>query len=116
MPTDQTITVGDVTSLSGDTWVVVHMTPPNWSAYPDTGDTFSSNDYTAIAMVDSDPSDLFYYTNNVDSSWVDGGVVIALADSVRDGARSLSVGDIVINQDMQAWMVAPIGWYSVTIA
>jgi hypothetical protein len=63
--------------------------------------------YTQVATVDAETlDDVFERTNHIDQPWETNPGVTLLGGR----ARSTSVGDVVVDQDGQAWLCASAGW------
>ena len=66
--------------------------------------------YVHVADVATDKPDVaFHLTNNIDNGWHVNSRVTPVGAAVS-GARSTSVGDVVVTPNGERWLCAPFGW------
>ena len=76
---------------------------------------FACGEYEQVAEVDTDDKETaFRLTNHIDSPWNDNEYVqnetVKPIGSAKDRARSTSVGDLMIDDDGDMWIVSPVGF------
>jgi hypothetical protein len=71
---------------------------------------WEAGDYTHVADVYCESKEHAYrQTNHIESDWQDNSDVIA-TDAARDGAKSTSVGDVLVMENGDRYVVASFGF------
>lgn len=79
-----------------------------------TEDRVWPDDFDVIATVQSEDPDIVYEaTNTIDHPWWDNEIATCLKPG---GARSTSVGDVVVNSKDEVFIVLPVGWKKIGTA
>jgi hypothetical protein len=71
---------------------------------------WEAGDYTHVADVYCEGKEWAYrQTNHIESNWQDNSDVMA-TDAARDGAKSTSVGDVLVMENGDRYVVASFGF------
>ena len=103
--------------------VILHAKNTRDSMFYGIGDIYGDADlrkawnagqYQAVCFLETDDLDHAYMlSQNIEESWLMGDKVNTIFDSEakeRGGARSTSVGDLILDEDDNYWVVAPEGF------
>ena len=89
-------------------WEVYHRNDPDFRTYEE----FTPRNYTFVADVRAaDLYTVYEATNNIDKPWTENARIERLSFYASRGARSTSVGDIIVNKtNHEIYAVMPTGY------